>query len=73
MTAIPRSESPASWVVHAEKGDSGLTDDERRTLEASQHTLVVTIPGDAFLLPNEASARVADVIVEAVGQTSSVG
>jgi len=62
-----------TWIVHAEKGDGGLTDDERRTLEACQHTHVVTIPGDAFFLPNEASARVADVIIEAVGQTSSVG
>jgi hypothetical protein len=61
------------WIVHAEKGDGGLTDDERRTLEACQHTHVVTIPGNVFFLPNEASARVADVITEAVGQTSSVG
>ena len=63
----------ATWIVHAEKGDGGLTDDERRTLEACQHTHVVTIPGDVFFLPNEASERVADVIVEAVGETSSVG
>jgi pimeloyl-ACP methyl ester carboxylesterase len=79
---LHRQESPAerlcragvpTWIVHAEKGDGGLTDDERRTLEACQHTHVVTIPGDAFFLPNEASARVADVILEAVGHTSSVG
>jgi pimeloyl-ACP methyl ester carboxylesterase len=62
-----------TWVLHAEKGDGGLTDDERRTLEACPHTHVVTIPGTAFFLPNEASARVADVIVEALGQTSSIG
>jgi len=62
-----------TWVVHAEKGDGGLTDDERRMLEACPDTHVVTIPGTAFFLPNEASGRVADVIVEAVGQTSSVG
>jgi hypothetical protein len=82
VTWLHRQERPAerlcqagvpSWTVHAEKGDGGLTDDERRTLEACQHTHVVTIPGNLFFLPNEASARVAEVIVEAVGQTTSVG
>jgi pimeloyl-ACP methyl ester carboxylesterase len=63
-----------TWVVHAaEKGDGGLTDDERTTLEACATTHVVTIPGTAFFLPNEASTRVAEVIVEAVGQTSTLG
>jgi pimeloyl-ACP methyl ester carboxylesterase len=62
-----------TWVVHAEKGDGGLTDDERRTLDTCSHTRVVTIPGSVFFLPNEASARVAEIIVEAVGQTSSIG
>ena len=57
-----------TWIVHAEKGDGGLTDDERKTLEACEQTHVVTIPGNVFFLPNEAPARVADVIVEAVGQ-----
>ena len=62
-----------TWTVHAEKGDGDLTDDERGTLESCQHAQVVTIPGNVFFLPMEASPRVADVIVEAVGQTSSVG
>jgi pimeloyl-ACP methyl ester carboxylesterase len=60
-----------TWIVHTEKGDGGLTDDERRTLDACPQTHVVTIPGAAFFLPNEESARVADVIVEASGQISS--
>ena len=62
-----------TWVVHAEKGDGGLTDEERRTLEACPHTHVVTIPGNVFFLPNEASKRVADVMTEAVGQVSTSG
>jgi pimeloyl-ACP methyl ester carboxylesterase len=62
-----------TWIVHAEKGDGGLTEDERKTLEACSHTHVVTIPGDAFFLPNEASGRIAGVIVEALGETSSIG
>jgi pimeloyl-ACP methyl ester carboxylesterase len=62
-----------TWVVHAEKGDGGLTDAERRTLEACPQTHVVTIPGSVFFLPNEASAPLADVIAEAVGHTSASG
>ncbi len=62
-----------TWIVHAEKGDGGLTEDERRTLEACPHADVVTIPGAVFFLPNEVSARVADVIVEAMGRITSVG
>jgi pimeloyl-ACP methyl ester carboxylesterase len=58
-----------AWIVHAEKGDGGLTDDERRALEACPHTRVVTIPGNAFFLPNEESRRVADVIAEAARLT----
>jgi hypothetical protein len=79
---LHRQEQPAerlratdvpTWIVHAEKGDGGLTDDERRALETSPQMHVVTVPGDVFFLPNEASARVADVIVEAVGHASSIG
>jgi pimeloyl-ACP methyl ester carboxylesterase len=62
-----------TWIVHAEKGDGGLTDEERRTLDACSHTHVVTVPGNAFFLPNEASGLVADVIVEAVGQVDRTG
>jgi pimeloyl-ACP methyl ester carboxylesterase len=62
-----------TWIVHAEEGDGGLTDDERKTLEECPHTHVVTIPGDAFFLPNEASARVAEAILEAIGQTTTIG
>ena len=68
-----RAAGVSTWIVHAEKGDGGLTGAERRTLEASPQAHVVTIPGDVFFLPNEASTRVADVIVEAVAQTSSIG
>ena len=55
----------ATWIVHAEKGDGGLTDDERRTLEACPGVQLVTLPGSVFFMPNEASGPIADVIVEA--------
>lgn len=56
------------WVVHAEKGDGGLTDAQRATLEASGNVAVVTIPGAVFFLPDEAPQQVADVIAAALGQ-----
>jgi pimeloyl-ACP methyl ester carboxylesterase len=55
-----------TWIVHAEKGDGGLTDDERQTLEACRHAHLVTLPGHVFFMPNEAPGPIADVIVEAV-------
>src|SRR4051812_23960386 len=54
------------WILHAEKGDGGLTDDERRTLTACPHANVVTIPGSVFFLPNEIPERIAAVICEAL-------
>jgi pimeloyl-ACP methyl ester carboxylesterase len=55
-----------AWIVHAEKGDGGLTGDERSTLEACASARVVTIPGSVFFLPVEAPERVAEIIGEAV-------
>jgi hypothetical protein len=57
-----------TWIVHAENGDGGLTDDERRTLESCQHAHVVTIPGHVFFMPNEIPDRIADIILEAGGE-----
>jgi pimeloyl-ACP methyl ester carboxylesterase len=62
QTGIP------TWVVHAEKGDGGLTDDERRTLEACPSAHLVTIPGHVFFLPNEVPETIANVIREAAGR-----
>jgi pimeloyl-ACP methyl ester carboxylesterase len=55
------------WVVHAEKGDGGLTAHERVVLDACPHVRLVTLPGKVFFLPNEAPTRVAELIVEALG------
>jgi len=54
------------WLVHAEKGDGGLTTDERRTLEACPNAQVVTIPGAVFFLPNEVPERIAALILDAL-------
>ena len=74
---LDRHQSPAerlctagvpAWVVHAKKGDGGLTDAERRTLVACPHTTLITIPGTRYFLPDEEPERVAEIIAEAVGK-----
>jgi pimeloyl-ACP methyl ester carboxylesterase len=55
-----------AWVVHAEKGDGGLTQHERQVLDACPHVRVVTLPGSVFFLPNEAPKTVADIIAEPI-------
>jgi pimeloyl-ACP methyl ester carboxylesterase len=54
------------WVVHAEKGDGGLTAHERQVLETCARTTLVTLPGEAFLLPVELPERIAELTVEAL-------
>jgi pimeloyl-ACP methyl ester carboxylesterase len=76
---LGRYDSPAArlcdagvpaWVVHAEKGDGGLTHEERRALEDCSRTTVVTIPGTSFFLPNDEPERVASLLVEALGHAA---
>jgi pimeloyl-ACP methyl ester carboxylesterase len=58
------------WVVHAEKGDGGLTDAERATLQAAPNVTLMTIPGSVFLLPDEAPQKTAAVIASALSQAT---
>jgi len=58
------------WVVHAEKGDGGLTDAERATLQAAPNVTLVTIPGSVFLLPDEAPQETAAAIASALSHAS---
>ena len=58
------------WVVHAEKGDGGLTDAERATLQAAPNVTLVTIPGSVFLLPDEAPRQTAAAIAEAISRAT---
>ncbi len=67
--ALAASSNPA-WVVHAEKGDGGLTEAERATLEAAANVTLVTIPGSVFLLPDEAPQQTAEAIAAALAQAS---
>jgi pimeloyl-ACP methyl ester carboxylesterase len=67
---LSASGSPV-WVVHAEeKGDGGLTDAERATLEAAPNVTLVTIPGAVFLIPDEAPQHTAAVIADALKQAT---
>jgi hypothetical protein len=54
------------WVVHAEKGDGGLTSAERATLDVAGNVALVTVPGAVFLLPDEAPDQTAAVIASAL-------
>lgn len=58
------------WVVHAEKGDGGLTDAERATLQAAPNVTLVTIPGSVFLLPDEVPDQTAAAIAAALAQAT---
>jgi hypothetical protein len=55
-------------VVHAEKGDGGLTDAERATRDAAWLVAVVRIPGAVFFLPDETPRRIAEVTAAALKQ-----
>jgi hypothetical protein len=52
-------------VVHAKKGDGGLTSKERSTLQACPRTILVTIPGTSYFIPNEEPERVASPLIDA--------
>jgi pimeloyl-ACP methyl ester carboxylesterase len=60
-----------TWVVHAEKGDGGLTQSERRTLEECATVRIVTIEGSVFFLPNEVPEQIASVIADAVAAVNA--
>ncbi len=79
LAYLGRYDSPAArlcdagvpaWVVHADKGDGDITDEERRTLEACPRTTVVTIPGTSYFMPNDEPERVASLLVEALGHSA---
>jgi pimeloyl-ACP methyl ester carboxylesterase len=55
-----------AWVVHGQSGDGGITDEERRTLQAYPWIRIVTIPGGSFFTPNEEPALVAGLVVAAL-------
>jgi pimeloyl-ACP methyl ester carboxylesterase len=58
------------WMVHAEKGDGGLTSAERATLAAAPDVTLVTIPGSVFMLPDEVPHATAEVIATALSRAA---
>jgi pimeloyl-ACP methyl ester carboxylesterase len=61
-----RDASVPAFIVHGESGDGGITDEERRTLEASPQIRLITIPGASYMTPNEEPGLVAGLVVEAL-------
>ena len=66
-SALPRV---PTWVVHGESGDGGMTEDERRTLQAYAWIRIVTIPGPSWFTPNEEPALVAGLVLDALHATT---
>ena len=60
-----------AWVVFGERGDVGLTDDERRELKACARVTLVTIPDTGHFALNDKPAHVAKVVLEAVSSLAS--
>jgi pimeloyl-ACP methyl ester carboxylesterase len=65
-TRLCDSRAP-TWIVHAEKGDGGLTNDERDTLEHCATTSLITTPGTSWMLPCEEPDQIAELICTATG------
>ena len=61
-----------AWVVHGQRGDGGITAEERRTLEACPRIQVITIPGASYMTPNEEPALVARLVAEALERARSL-
>lgn len=55
-----------AWVVHGERGDGGISDDERRIFDGCPQISIITIPGTSFYPPIEESALVAKLITAAL-------
>jgi pimeloyl-ACP methyl ester carboxylesterase len=75
LAQLARDKAPAArlcathlptWIMHAEKGDGALTDDERATLDACPTATVLTVPGTSWMLPCEEPDRIADLVVKAI-------
>jgi pimeloyl-ACP methyl ester carboxylesterase len=67
VLALPGALATArAWVVFGDHGDVGLTDEERRELEACTRVTLVTIHGSGHDTLNEKPAQIADVILEMV-------
>jgi pimeloyl-ACP methyl ester carboxylesterase len=56
----------SAWVVFGEHDTSGLTDHERRVLDACQHVTLVTIPGTGHASLNQKPDRIAELVLAAV-------
>lgn len=64
--ALLAASGTKAWIVHAEKGDGGLTERERTLLAAAPDVTLVVLPGAVFFLPDEAPRETAEVIAAAV-------
>jgi pimeloyl-ACP methyl ester carboxylesterase len=60
-----------AWVSFGEHGDTGLTEDERRVLEACPHVTLVTIPETGHASLVQKPDRIAELVLAAVSSLAS--
>ena len=60
-----------AWVVFGENDDVGITDDERKLLEASPRVRVVNIPDAGHFTLNQKPSDIADLVLAAVATQRS--
>jgi pimeloyl-ACP methyl ester carboxylesterase len=53
-----------AWVVRGDRDEVGLTDEERRGLEACPNVTLVTVPDAAHFVMTDQPARTAELILE---------
>lgn len=55
-----------AWVVRGDRDEVGLTDEERRGLEACPNVTMVTVPDATHFVMTDQPARIAELILEVV-------
>ncbi|MFE2915793.1 alpha/beta fold hydrolase [Kitasatospora indigofera] len=62
-----RESGARAWIVRGDRTEIGLTDDERRALEAGPNIRLITVPDSGHMLVTEQPARVAQLILDLLG------
>jgi pimeloyl-ACP methyl ester carboxylesterase len=60
-----------AWVVFGDRDEIGLTDEERRGLDACQSVMMVTVPDASHMVMTDQPARTADLVFEVVSGTAA--
>jgi pimeloyl-ACP methyl ester carboxylesterase len=72
-TLVPRLRASGvpAWVVRGDRDEVGLTDEERRRLEASPNVTLVTVPDATHMVLTDQPALLAELLTEVTGVASA--